>query len=188
MQKFTEISHFNRCLLTSKFYYFNYKSWWNWYFLYLVQFNRKYMLFYWGWYEGVLYGIHSIFFIHNTKLSSQNSSVLSVTMILGTPFLANIENNICLTVVAFLLLTFITFSKPKKEFTKIKNKPMSQICAWSIWTLVHGTPSLGHLCIFACLDVLILQCSSHQVCHLNLLCVAETLPWISLCTLNYVLP
>ena len=72
---------------------------------------------------------------------------------------------------------------------------MSQICAWSIWTLVHGCPSLGHVCILVCLNVLIfvhlghlLMCSStslqypgHQACSHNL-CVAATPPLISSCT------
>ena len=113
------------------------------------------MSFDWRWYGGVLYGIHSIFLNHDTKLSLQNSGVSSVTMVLDTPFLANIVLNICLRVVAFLSLTFITSGQPKKEFTKIKNKPMSQIYAWSIWTLVYGTPSSGHICILVCLNVLI---------------------------------
>ena len=155
------------------------------------------MLFDWGWYGGVLYGIHPIFLNHNTKLSSQNSSALSVTMVLGSPFLANIVLNICFTVVAFLSLIFITSSQHEKESTKVKNKTMSLICAWSIWPLVYGTPSLGHIYILVCLNVLIsvhlghlLMCSStslkypgDQACNLNLLCIAVTLPWISLCTL-----
>ena len=149
------------------------------------------------WYGGVLYGIPPIFLNHETRFSSQNSGVLSVTMVLGTPFFANVVLNICLAVVAFLSLTFITSGLPKKESTKIKNKPMSWICAWSIWTLVHGTPSLGHVCILVCLNVLIsiylehlLMCSStslqypgHQTSNRNLLCFAVTPPWISSCTL-----
>ena len=71
------------------------------------------MLFDWEWYGGVLYGIHPIFLNHDTKLSSQNS----VTMVLGSPFLANIVLNICLSVVAFLSLTFITSGQPEKEPT-----------------------------------------------------------------------
>ena len=148
------------------------------------------MPFDWGWYGGVLYGIHSIFLSHDTKLSSQNSGVLSVTMVFGTPFLINIVLNICLTVVAFLSLTFISSSQPEKESTKIKNKPMSQICARSIWTLVHCASSLGHICILVCLNVFIsvhlghllmcsstsLQYASHQACKLNLLCVVVTPP------------
>ena len=113
------------------------------------------MPFDWGWYGDVLYGINSIFLNHDTKLSSQNSGVFSLTMVLGTPFLANIILNICLTIVAFLSLTFIIFGHPKKESTKIKNKTMLEICAWSIWTPVHSAPSFGHLCIFLCLNVLI---------------------------------
>ena len=140
-----------------------------------------------------MYGIPSIFLNYDTKLSSQNSSALSETMVLSTPFLANIILHICLTVVAFLSLTFITSSQPEKESTKIKNKPMHQICAWSIWILVHGTSSLGHECILVCLNVLIsvhlghllmysltfLQYPGYQACNLNLLCVAATPPWIS---------
>ena len=108
-----------------------------------------------GWYGGVLYGIHPIFLNHDTKLSSQNSGALSVTIVIGTPFLANIVFSICLTVVAFLSLTFITSSQAEKESTKIKNKPISQICVWSIRTHVHGALSLGHVCILVCLNVLI---------------------------------
>ena len=113
------------------------------------------MPFDWGWYGGVLYGIHPILPDHDTKLSSQNSSALSVTMVLAIPFLANIVLNICLTVVAFPSLTLITSCQPERESTKIKNKPMSWICAWSIWIIVHGAPSLGHVCILVYLNVLI---------------------------------
>ena len=105
--------------------------------------------------------------------------------------------NICLTVVAFPSLTFITSSQPEKESTKIKNKPMSWICAWSIWTLFYGTPSLGYVYILVCLNVWTsvhlrhhlmcsstsLQYSSHQACNLNLLCVTVTPPWTSSCML-----
>ena len=150
-----------------------------------------------GWYEG-LYNIHPIFLNHDTKLSSQNSGVLSLTMTLGTPFLANIVLNICLTVVAFLSLIFITSAQTEKKSTKIKNKPMSRICAWYIWTLVHGAPYLGHVCLLVCLNVLIfvhlghlLMCSStssqypgHQARNFNQLCVAVTPSWISSCTLS----
>ena len=66
---------------------------------------------------GILYGMHPIFLNHDTKLSSQNSGTLSVTMVLGTPFLAKIVLNICLTVVAFLSLIFITSGQPEKETT-----------------------------------------------------------------------
>ena len=155
------------------------------------------MPFDWRWYGGILYGIHPILLNHNTKLSLQNSGALSVTMVFGTPFLANIVLNICLSVAAFLSLTFIISGQPEKESTKIKNKPMFRICAWSIRTLVHDAPSLGHVCILVCLNVLIsvhlghLMCSSiflqypsHQACNLNFLCVAATLPWISSCTLS----
>ena len=152
------------------------------------------MPFDWGWYGDVLYGIHPIFLNHNTKLSSQNSSVLSVTMVLDTPFLANIVLNIGLTVVAFQSLTFITSSQPENKSTKIND---SEMCALSIWTLVHGALPFGYVCILVCLNVLItvylghllmyssisLQYPSHQACNLNLLCVAATAPWISSCTL-----
>ena len=74
---------------------------------------------------------------------------------------------------------------------------MSQIRAWSIWSLVYGILSLGHGCILVCLNVLIsihlghllmysstsLQYLTHQACNLNLLCVTATLPWTSSCTL-----
>ena len=115
-------------------------------------------------------------------------------MVLGTPFLANIVLNICLTVVAFLSLTFITSNQPEKESTKIKNKPNMCIvhidpCSWY--------PSLSHVCILVCLNVLIsvhlghllmysstsLQYPGHQTCNLNLLCIAATPPLISSCTL-----
>ena len=66
------------------------------------------ILFNWRWYGVVLYDIHPIFLKHNSKLSSQNSGALSVTMVFGTRFLANIVLNICLKVVAFLSLIFIT--------------------------------------------------------------------------------
>ena len=46
-----------------------------------------------------------------------------MTMVLGTPFFANIVINICLTVVAFQSLTCITSGQHGKESTKIKNKP-----------------------------------------------------------------
>ena len=111
------------------------------------------MSFYWGWYGNVLYSIHPIFLNHDIKLSSQNSSVFSVTMVLGTLFLANTVLIICLTIVAFPSLSIITSGQPEEESTKIKNKRMSRICAWSIWTLVHGAPSLGHVCILVCLNV-----------------------------------
>ena len=75
----------------------------------------------WGGYEGVFFSLQH----HDNKLSSQNYDALSVTMVLGTPFLANIVLNICLTVVPLLSLTFITSGEPEKESTKIKNKPMS---------------------------------------------------------------
>ena len=119
------------------------------------------------WYGGVLYGMHPIFLNHDTKILSQNSGALSVTMVLGTPFLANIVLNICLAEVAFLSLTFITSGQPEKESTKMKNKPMSRMFAWAIWTLVHGTPSFVYVCILVYLNVLIsihlghlLMCSS----------------------------
>ena len=74
---------------------------------------------------------------------------------------------------------------------------MSRIYAWSIWTLVHSAPSLGHLCILVCLNVLItvhlghllmcsstfLQYSGHQAYNLNFVCVAATSPGISSFTL-----
>ena len=80
---------------------------------------------------------------------------------------------------------------------KIKNKPVSRICALSIWILVHSASSLGHVCILVCLNVLIsvylghllmysstsLQYPGHQAFNLNLLCLAATPPWISPCTL-----
>ena len=90
-----------------------------------------------------------------TKLSSQNSGALSVTMVSGTSFLANIVLNICITGVVFLSRTFITSGQPKKESSNIKNKPISRTCAWSIWTVVHSAPSLDHVYILVCLDVLI---------------------------------
>ena len=140
--------------------------------------------------EGLVNMIHPIFLNHDSRLLSLNSDALFVTMVLGIPFLANIVLYICLTVVAFLSLTFITSGQPEKESTKIKNKPMSRICAWSIWTLVHGALSIGHVCILVCLNVLIfvdlghlLMCSStslqypgHQACNVNLLCVTATPP------------
>ena len=68
-----------------------------------------------GWYGGVLYSMNPIFLNQDTKLSSQNSGALSVTMVLGTPFLADIVLKICLTIVAFLSFTFITYDQPEKE-------------------------------------------------------------------------
>ena len=136
------------------------------------------LLFDWGWHGCILYGIHPIFLNQDTKLSSQNSCVLSMTMVLGTPFLANIVLNICLTVVAFLSLTFITSGQLEKESTKIKNHPMSRICAWSIWTLVHGAPSLGHVYILVCLNILI---SVHLGASSYVFLV--TPPWILSCML-----
>ena len=65
-----------------------------------------------GWNEDVLYGIHPIFLNHDIKPSLQNFGALSVTIVFGTSFLANIVRNICLTIVAFLSLTFITSGQP----------------------------------------------------------------------------
>ena len=103
----------------------------------------------------VFWMAYTLFSLTTTKLSSQNSGALSVTMVLGTPFLANIVLNICLTVVAFRSLTFITSSHPERNLLRSR---INRMCAWSIWTLV-------------------------QACNLNLLCVKATSPWISLCTL-----
>ena len=154
------------------------------------------MPFDWGLYGDVLYDVHPIFLNYDTKLLSQNSGAFSMTMVLGTQFLVNVVLNICLSLVAFLSLTFITSDQPEKE-SMIKNKSMSWLCAWSIWTLVHGAPSLSHICILVCLNVLIsvhlghylmcfstsLQYLGHQVCNPNLLCIAATPLWISSCTL-----
>ena len=121
---------------------------------------------------GVLYGIHPIVLNHDTKHLSQNSGALSLKMVLGSQVLANIVLNICLRVVAYVYLTFITSAQLEKESTQIKNKPMSRICSWSIWTLVHIIPSLGHLCIFICLNVLI----SGYLGHLLMISIVEGEP------------
>ena len=72
------------------------------------------MPFDWGWYGGVLYGLHPIFLKHDTKLSSQNSDALSMTIVLGTPFFANIVLNICLTIFSFPISHFYYF-RPTRE-------------------------------------------------------------------------
>ena len=58
--------------------------------------------------------------------------------------------------VAFLSLTFITSGQIENKSTKIKNKPMSRIFAWSIWTLFHAPPLFGprmYFCLFKCFDL-----------------------------------
>ena len=39
----------------------------------------------WGWYGGILYGLHPIFSNHKLRSSSQNSGALSDTMVFGIP-------------------------------------------------------------------------------------------------------
>ena len=149
----------------------------------------------------VFYMAYTLFSLTTTLNFHHRIPVFSMTMLLGTPFLANVHN-ICLTVIAFLSLTFITFAQPEKASTKIKNKPMSQICARFIWTLDHAAPSLGHLCILAGLYVLIfihlghlicsltsLQYLGHQACNLNLfLHHSDSAMDIVMHPFNYILP
>ena len=155
------------------------------------------MPFDWGSYGGVLYGIHPMFLNYETKLSSQNSSALSVTTVLGTPFLANIVLNICLTVVASLCLTFITSGQPEKKSTKIKKANVLNMCMVYMdpcpWGPLFGPRT--YFGLFKCFNLRtlrhLLKCSStsspyhdHQACNISLLWVAATPPCISSCTLS----
>ena len=65
--------------------------------------------------------MHLICFRHEHRFLSQNSGGLSVTIVLGTPFLENTLLGTCFSVVAFLSVTLITSGHSENESTNIKN-------------------------------------------------------------------
>ena len=98
-----------------------------------------------GWYGGgVSYEMYLMYFSLEYKLTLQNSGSLSVTIVLGVPFLENTVLNSCFLVVTFLFVTLITSGHPENESTSIKNKPISLTCAEPMWILIYGLFSLCH--------------------------------------------
>ena len=108
----------------------------------------------WGWYGGVLYGLHPIFPYRKLRSSSQNFCALLDTKVFGMPFLLNMTLRICFIVEPFLSGTRITSGQPEKESTLINKNPTPVMYAWSICTLLHGSTSLGHECKVVCVKFL----------------------------------
>ena len=63
--------------------------------------------------------MHPKCFSPKHRFSSQNSGALSVTIVLGNPFLENDFLNTCFTVGVFLSVILITFDHPENESTYI---------------------------------------------------------------------
>lgn len=88
-----------------------------------------------------------MFLNHEHKFSSQYSGALSVTNVLGTPFLAKTIYKICCTVSDFLSWTLKTLGHAENTSTNIRHNPIPFTCAWSMWTLGHSSVSFGHKCV-----------------------------------------
>ena len=126
----------------------------------------------WGWYGGVLYGLHPTFSNHELRSPSQHSGALSDTRVFGIPFLENKTLRIFLIVKFFLSGTRIIWGQSwKKVSTSINKGPTSVMYAWSICTRLYGSISLGHECKEVCVKFL----NSFHFLHLFIYCMATML-------------